>query len=74
MTEFRNIRSPRLVFRKFDCSPGFSSKYFNVIQVVGNRKSFKHRQSLVQNTAKTSKSIIKRNRSERQRSIQENEI
>ena len=60
MTEFRNIRPPGLVYRKFDCSPGFSSKYFNVIQVVGNRKSFKPKQSLVQNTAKTSKSIIKK--------------
>ena len=35
MIDFRNIRSPWLTFRKFNCSAGFSSKYFNVIQVVG---------------------------------------
>ena len=40
MFDFRNIRSPRLTLRKFNCSTGFSSKYFDVIEVVGIWRSF----------------------------------
>ena len=34
MIDFRNIRSPWLTLRNFNCSTGFSSKYFDVIELL----------------------------------------
>ena len=43
MIEFQNIRSPLLTLQKFNCSTGFSSKYFDVIEIVGIWRSFEFR-------------------------------
>ena len=47
MINFRNIRSPCLTLRNFNCSSGFSSKYFDVIEIVGIWRSFEFRKSLL---------------------------
>ena len=43
---FRNIRSPRFTLQNFNCSTGFSSKYFDDIEIVGIWRSFEFRYNL----------------------------
>ena len=40
MIDFRNITSPRLTLQNFNCSTGFSSKFFDVIKIVDIWRSF----------------------------------